>query len=52
MDESSRRTLAEATGLKVRGTLYIIIEALKKELLDKNNAKETALIPVNKGFRI
>jgi len=39
MDESSRRTLAEAAGLKVRGNLYIIIEALKKELLDEKQCE-------------
>jgi predicted nucleic acid-binding protein len=43
---------AEAMGLKARGTLYIIIEALRKGLLDKNNARETVLMLVGKGFRI
>ncbi len=52
MDESSGRAFAEAMGLKVRGTLYIIIEALRKGLLDKNNAKETVLMLASKGFRI
>lgn len=52
MDESSGRAFAEAMGLKVRGTLYIIIEALRKGLLDKNHAKETVLMLASKGFRI
>lgn len=52
MDESSGRTFAEAMGLEVRGTLYIIIEALKRGLLDKNNAEETVLTLARKGFRI
>ncbi|MBO3842459.1 MAG: DUF3368 domain-containing protein [Candidatus Brockarchaeota archaeon] len=52
MDESSGRAFAEAMGLKVRGTVYIIIEALRKGLLDKNNAKETVLMLASKGFRI
>ncbi|MEM2087151.1 MAG: DUF3368 domain-containing protein [Thermoproteota archaeon] len=52
IDESSGRAFAEAMGLKVRGTLYIIVEALKKGFLDKSNAKETVLMLASKGFRI
>ncbi|MEM3523742.1 MAG: DUF3368 domain-containing protein [Thermoproteota archaeon] len=52
IDESSGRAFAEAMGLKVRGTLYIIVEALKKGFLDKSNAKETVLTMASKGFRI
>ncbi len=52
IDESSGRAFAEAMGLKARGTLYIIIEALRKRLLDKNNARETVLTLAGKGFRI
>lgn len=52
MDDSSGRAFAEAWGLKVKGVLYVIITALRKELLDKKEAKDTALTLVNKGFRI
>ncbi|MEM4609977.1 MAG: DUF3368 domain-containing protein [Thermoproteota archaeon] len=52
IDESSGRAFAEAMGLKARGTLYIIVEALKKGFLDKSNAKETVLTLASKGFRI
>ncbi|MGB9718558.1 MAG: DUF3368 domain-containing protein [Thermoproteota archaeon] len=52
IDESSGRAFAEAMGLKARGTLYIIIEALRKGLLEKNNARETVLTLAGKGFRI
>jgi len=52
MDDSSGRAFAEAWGLKVKGVLYVIITAVRKELLDKKEAKDTALTLVNKGFRI
>lgn len=52
MDDSSGRAFAEAWGLKVKGVLYIIIAALRNELLDKAEAKETVLTLVKKGFRI
>ncbi|MDI6904078.1 MAG: DUF3368 domain-containing protein [Candidatus Bathyarchaeia archaeon] len=52
MDESSGRAFAETWGLKVRGTLYVIIKALREELLDRAEAKEIALELVSKDFRI
>lgn len=52
MDESSGRALAETWGLKAKGTLYVIMTALRSELLDKAEAKETVLGLVSKGFRI
>jgi len=52
MDESSGRAFAETLGLKVKGTLYVIMKALREELLDKAEAKETVLELVSKGFRI
>jgi predicted nucleic acid-binding protein len=52
MDESSGRAFAETLGLKVRGTLYVIVEALREELLDRAEAKEIVLAVVSKGFRI
>jgi len=52
MDESSGRAFAEALGLKVRGVLYVVMTALRAELLDKLEAKELVLTLVNKGFRI
>ena len=52
MDESSGRAFAEALGLKVKGTLYVIMKALREELLDKAETKEIVLELVSKGFRI
>jgi len=52
MDESSGRAFAETLGLKVKGTLYVIMKALREELLDKAEAKEIVLVLVSKGFRI
>jgi len=52
MDESSGRALAETFGLRVRGTLYVIVKALREGLLDKREAKEATLQLISKGFRI
>ena len=52
MDDSSGRAFAETWGLKVKGTLYVIIKAMRNDLLDKTEAKEAVLNLVNKGFRI
>jgi len=51
MDESSGRAFAETLGLKVKGTLYVIMRALREKLLDKAEAKEIVLTLVSKGFR-
>ena len=52
MDDSSGRAFAEAWGLKVKGVLYVILTAIRKELLSKAEAKEAVLLLVQKGFRI
>ena len=52
MDESSGRAFAETLGLKVRGTLYVVMKALREDLLDRTEAKEMVLALVSKGFRI
>jgi hypothetical protein len=52
IDESSGRTFAETLDLKVRGTLYVIMKALREELLDRTEAEEVVLALVGKGFRI
>jgi predicted nucleic acid-binding protein len=52
MDESSGRAFAETLGIKVKGTLYVIMKALREKLLDKAEAKEIVLTLVSKGFRI
>jgi len=52
MDESSGRAFAETWGLKVKGTLYVIMKALREEILNKDEAKEAVLQLISKGFRI
>ena len=52
MDESSGRAFAETLGLKVRGALYVVMKALREDLLDRTEAKEMVLALVSKGFRI
>jgi predicted nucleic acid-binding protein len=52
MDESAGRAFAQAWGLKVKGTIYVIISALRKGLISEIEAKETVLTMVTKGFRL
>ena len=52
MDESAGRAFAEAWGLKVKGTIYVVISALRKGVIDEAEAKEMVLTMVTKGFRL
>ena len=52
MDESAGRAFAEAWGLKVKGTIYVIMSALRKGIISEALAKETVLTMVTKGFRL
>jgi len=52
MDDSSGRAFAESWGLKVKGVLFVIIAAIRNDLLDNDEAKEGVLNLVSKGFRI
>ena len=52
MDDSSGRAFAETWGLKVKGVIYVIITAMRNDLLDKAEAKDAVLNLVVKGFRI
>ena len=52
MDESCGRAFAETWGLKVRGTVYLILKALREGLLNKDEAKEAVSSMINKGLRI
>ena len=52
MDESAGRAFAQAWGLKVKGTIYVVISALRKGVIDEAEAKETVLTMVTKGFRV
>ena len=52
IDESSGRAFAEAWGLKAKGVLYVIMAALRSDLLDDAEAKETVLTLVRKGSEL
>jgi predicted nucleic acid-binding protein len=52
MDESSGRAFAETWGLRVRGTLYVLLRALREGILSKDDAREAILQLVQKEFRI
>jgi len=52
IDGSRGRALAEALGLKVKGTIYVVMRAVREKLLRRTEAKEIVLTLVNKGFRI
>jgi predicted nucleic acid-binding protein len=52
IDDSAGRAFAEAWGLKVRGTIHVVISALRKGLINVTEAKETVLTMIAKGFRL
>jgi len=52
MDESCGRAFAETWGLKPRGTIFVILKALRERILEKNEAKDTISSMITKGFRI
>jgi uncharacterized protein len=52
IDESAGRAFGQAWGLKVKGTIYVIISALRKRIIDETQAKEAVLTMVAKGFRL
>ncbi len=52
MDESCGRAFAETWGLKVHGTLYVILRSLREAIINKEEAREAMYALVEKGFRI
>lgn len=52
IDEAGGRALAEAFGLKVNGTVYVILRGLKEGYLKREEAREAMFELVEKGFRI
>lgn len=52
MDESCGRAFAKTWGLKVHGTLYVVLKSLREAILNQDDAKETIYGMVEKGFRI
>ena len=52
IDESSGRTVEEALGLNPKGTMYIILNALREGNLTRSEARDTIASMVRSGFRI
>jgi len=52
MDESCGRAFAETWGLRVQGTVYVILKSLREGSLTQDEAKEALIRMINKGFRI
>lgn len=52
MDESSGRALAETRVLKVHGTIYVILQGLRKSFYTKEEAMTAIYSLVEKGFRV
>ena len=52
IDDASARAIAESFGFNVKGTLYILLTAYKKKIIDKNEIKELINRLIVSGFRI
>jgi predicted nucleic acid-binding protein len=52
MDDASGRALAEALGLRVNGTVHVILKALAEGHLTSEEARDTVLRLLEKGFRV
>jgi predicted nucleic acid-binding protein len=52
IDETSGRELAEVLGLKPHGTLHVILAALRRGEITKEEAKEALGAMITKGFRV
>lgn len=52
IDDASARIIAESLGFKVKGTLYILLEAYRKNILNKKEVKDSVNKLISSGFRI
>jgi len=52
MDEASGRALAEGLGLRVNGTVHVVLKGLREGHLTREEARDTVLRLVEKGFRV
>ena len=52
MDESVGRAFAETWGLKVHGTIYVLLQGLRKSIQTKEETVKAIYSLVEKGFRV
>lgn len=52
IDDASARTIAESFGFNVKGTLYILLTAYKKKIIDKTEIRDLINRIIVSGFRI
>ncbi len=52
IDDACARTIAESLGFNAKGTLYVLLKAYRKRLINKNEVKESINKLVLSGFRL
>ncbi len=52
IDDASARTIAQSFGLRVKGTIFVILTAYKKKILTKEEVKRLMKQLISEGFRI
>ncbi|PIN93389.1 DUF3368 domain-containing protein [Candidatus Pacearchaeota archaeon CG10_big_fil_rev_8_21_14_0_10_31_24] len=52
IDDASARAIAQSFGLKVKGTIFVILQAYKNKLISKQETKSLMASLVREGFRI
>ncbi|MDI6905564.1 MAG: DUF3368 domain-containing protein [Candidatus Bathyarchaeia archaeon] len=52
IDQSNAREVAKHLGLSPRGTIYIILTAIKRKLITKDNAKQMLETLIEENFYI
>ena len=52
IDDAPARAIAQGLGLFVKGTLYVLLKANAKKLIDKNECKKLLSRMISLGFRI
>ena len=52
IDDASGRAIAESFGFNAKGTLYVLLKAYKKKLINKKEIKELVNKLIFSGFRV